>query len=1181
MQLSGVMFLGAAGRRVDFRVLGPLEVCLAGEAVDIGHPRQRAVLAVLLLDLGRVVPAYLLIDRVWGDDPPASVRNVLYGYVARLRTVIAGAADPGVTLARDYGGYRLQVRPEQVDLWRFRRLVTEAVQAHGDDGRGAGLLRQALNLWRGPALTGTESPWLNAMRRALESERFAAELDLNDMRLRQGEHAVLATELAGQAAAAPGDERLTGQLMLALWRSGRPSEALRCFDQARNYLADELGADPGPQLRALHEQILRADSGLAWPGQGSSHRAPVPHELPADVPGFGGRARELGQLDQLLLRPAGKEASSESAATTTSRTPVSAAVISAVSGTAGVGKTALALHWAHHAAGAFPDGQLYADLHGYDVVQPLSPADVLAGFLRALGADVPPSADERAARYRSLLAGRRMLIVLDNATTAEQVRPLLPGAPSCATIVTSRDALAGLVARDGAARLELDLLPLADATDLLRELIGPRADADPGATAELAVQCACLPLALRVSAELATARGEVPLASLVAELRDQRRRLDMLDAAGDPHTAVRAVFSWSYRNLDSDAARTFRLAGLYPGTDFDSYAVAALNGISQERAAQLVSVLARAHLLQPAGSARYGLHDLLRAYARELAAEEGQEQALTQLLDYYLFTAAAAMDIILPGERDRRPRIQAPLADIPALPDLAAARHWLDDERATLIALIGSAAEGAWLSQATQLAGILFRYLDYGSHYAEAAAIHDLICQAARRAGDPIAEAEALISLGVAEIRQGRHQQAAERHRRALALSRQAGYQAGIARALNNLGLACYRQGRYAEAADLYQQALTACHQVGDQASAANVLGNLAAISQRQGHDEQATGHLEQALPLFRDTGNRDGEATVLGMLADIGQRQDDCEQAVDYLQQALKLFGQTGNRDGEASAWHSLAEIDQRQHHYQQAVDHLQRALDLFRTTGNQHGETVALNGLGRAFLAAGQWENARLHYSAALGQAGQAGHTDEQAYAHNGLGDVYRAADDVPQARYHWQQALALYTKLGVPEASHVQAQLLNLEGLCRTSQDHASVTRSPSGGRRRAGRPAAARDRLAPRLPSPSRVPPRPAGPAVACPRPAYRARRTAPWYRPAKHTGHRAPPPAARAPRPLPPPQPLSGDPAVPRAADPARRRTRAAAAMSASSSWPWPPAGQSLLPWHRWLTTSTRNPRLAR
>ena len=1001
---------------------------MAGEVVDTGHPRQRAVLAVLLLDLGRVIPAQLLIDRVWGEDPPASVRNVLYGYVARLRAVIAGDADPDVALARGHGGYLLQARPEQLDLWRFRRLVAEAAQAPSEDGRGAGLLRQALALWRGPALAGTESPWLRAMRRMLESERLAAELDLNDIRLRQGEHNVLAIELAGQAAATPGDERLIGQLMLALWRTGQPSEALRSFEQARNYLARELGADPGPQLQALHQQILRGDDALALPVKGSHLRVPVPRELPADVAAFTGRAAELGQLDQLLM-PAGTKQTSRAAV---GRTPANAAVISAVSGTAGVGKTALALHWAHRVAGAFPDGQLYTDLHGYDAAQPLSPADALTGFLRALGvdgADIPSSQDERAARYRSLLAGKQMLIVLDNASTVEQVRPLLPGAATCATIVTSRDSLAGLVARDGATRLELDLLPLPDAVNLLRDLIGPRADAHPRAAAELAVRCARLPLALRVAAELAAARGEVALADLVAELGDQRRRLDLLDAAGDPRTAVRAVFSWSYRNLDSGAARAFRLMGLHPGAEFDSYAVAALTGTGQEHAAQLMSILTRAHLLQSAGSSRYAMHDLLRAYARELTAEEGQgeqQQALTQLLDYYLYTAADAMDIIMPGERHRRPRIPVPPAPVPVLADPAAARQWLDSERVNLVTLIRCAAEGTWPGQAVRLAATLFRYLDYGSHYAEAAVIHDFACRAARRTGDHVAEAEALNNLGVAELRQGRDQQAAEQHRQALALSRQVDNQTGAAAALNNLGIVHYHQGLYSEAADQYRQALTVFRAIGDQHSAASVLGNLAAISQRQGHDQQAAGYLEQALELFRDTGNLDGEATVLGMLADISQQHSEYEQAVAYLQQALELFGQTGNRDGEASALDSLAGIDQQQDHYQQAVEHLQRALELFRETGNQHGETVALNGLGRAFLAAGQNENARDYYSAALGKADQAGHAHEQACAHNGLGNVYLASGDMPQARHHWQQALALYTALGIPEADHVRAQL-----------------------------------------------------------------------------------------------------------------------------------------------------------
>ncbi|HEY0933602.1 MAG TPA: BTAD domain-containing putative transcriptional regulator, partial [Trebonia sp.] len=834
-----------------------------------------------------------------------------------------------VTLARRHGGYLLQARPERLDLHRFRRLVAEAVQC--DDERGAAILRQALALWHGPALAGADSSWLAAMRRTLESERLAAQLELNDIRMRQGEHNELVGELAGQAATGPADERLTGQLMLALWRSGRAAEALRCFEQAREYLAHELGADPGPQLQALHQQILRGDASLTLPDSGRGG-APAPRELPADVPAFTGRIPELDQLDQFLLPAAENTASGT-------------AVIAAVSGTAGVGKTALALHWAHRAAGLFPDGQLHVDLRGYDVAEPLSPAEVLARFLRALGvtgADIPSGQEERAARYRSLLAGRRMLVVLDNASTVDQVRPLLPGTATCATIVTSRDSLAGLVAREGAARLELDLFPLGDAVDLLRELVGSRADADPGAAAELAGYCARLPLALRVAAELAAARGQVALADLVTELSDQRRRLDLLNAGGDPRTAVRAVFSWSYRNLDPQAARAFRLLGLHPGVEFDRYAVAALTGAAAERAADLVSILSRAHLLQPAGSSRYGLHDLLRAYARELAAAQSRaerEHAVAQLLDCYLYTAAAAMDVIMPGERHRRPRIPAPPAPVPALADPAAARGWLDDERANLVALVRY-AEAAWPGRAIQLAATLFRYLDYGGHWAEAATVHDLARRAARRAGDHTAEAEALNNLGVAELRQGRNQQAEEWHRQALALSRRASYQSGAARALNNLGLVYYYQGRYAEAADRYQQALTESRELGDQESVAGVLGNLAVISQRQGHDEQAVGYLEQGLALFRETGNRNGEATTLGILADTEQRRGRYPQAATLLERALALFREGANRDGEASALDSLAGLDQRQGHYEHAAGHGQQALKLFRETGNRDGQ-------------------------------------------------------------------------------------------------------------------------------------------------------------------------------------------------------------------------------------------------
>ncbi len=398
-------------------------------------------------------------------------------------------------------------------------------------------------------------------------------------------------------------------------------------------------------------------------------------------------------------------------------------MILAIAGTAGVGKTALAVHWAHQVSDQFPDGQLYVNLHGYDSGQPLTAADVMAGFLRALGVpgqDIPAQEDERAARYRSLLAGRRMLVVLDNAYSAEQVHPLLPGTAACPALVTSRDSLAGLVARHGAARLDLDLLPLDDAVSLLRALIGRQVDAEPEAAWALAGRCCRLPLAMRVAAEFATARHDVPLADLVDELADQQQRLNLLDAAGDARTAVRPVFSWSYRHLDATAAGAFRLAGLHPGPDLDWYAAAALFGTTSMQARRTLRTLTRAHLIQPTMSGRYRMHDLLGAYARELAAscegESEQHEALSRLFDYYLYTAATAMEILFPADHQRRPRIARPATPIPPLTNPVAARAWLDTERASFVAIARFTAGDGWPAHATRLATIMFRYLDCGGH---------------------------------------------------------------------------------------------------------------------------------------------------------------------------------------------------------------------------------------------------------------------------------------------------------------------------------------------------------------------------------------------------------------------------------------------------------------------------------
>jgi tetratricopeptide (TPR) repeat protein len=701
-----------------------------------------------------------------------------------------------------------------------------------------------------------------------------------------------------------------------------------------------------------------------------------------------------------------------------------------------VGKTALAVHWAHQVAERFPDGQLYLNLRGYDPGQPMSPDAALATFLQVLGVpgpEIPADADERAVRYRSLLAGRRMLVLLDNAGSVDQVRPLLPASAGCMALVTSRDSLAGLVARDGAQRLDLDLLPLADATGLLRALIGDRATADAGSTLALAGQCSRLPLALRVAAERAIERPGTSLAGLVAELADEQRRLDLLDAGGDIRTAVRAVFSWSYRHLDPAAARAFRLAALHPGSDLDVYAAAALTGTTLEQVSDLLSQLARAYLIQPTGLpglGRYGLHDLLRAYARELAAaqdaDDERHAALTRLFDHYLHTAATAANTLYPADHHRRPRIPAPGSPVPPVATPADAQAWLDAERTGLVTVAAHTAAHGWPGHATRLAATLFRYLDTGGHFAEALTIHDCALRAAREIGDHGAEAEALISLGTVDLRQGRFRMAGDRLERSLVMFRAIGDKPGQSRALHNLGIIGLLQGAYPRAIGHLERAAALCHEAGDPYGEARALGNLGVIAVQQGRYQQAAGYHRQILAMFRATGDRSGEAHALISLGNLERRLGHYQQAAGYLEQGLVMFRAIGDRSGEGYALTDLGEVDLRRGHYGRAIGHHKQALSLFGETGNPGGQAKALNGLGEAFLEAGRAGEACLRHTDALRLASQIDDKYEQARAHDSLGRACQILGDPDQGRRHWEQALALYTRLGAPEADRIRAQL-----------------------------------------------------------------------------------------------------------------------------------------------------------
>jgi DNA-binding SARP family transcriptional activator len=603
-----------SSQSLEIRLLGPVEVYSQSRLVPAGPPQQRRLLAALAADTGRMVTVQALIDRVW-DEAPGGARHTLHVLITRLRGVLRDGDQTLARIVHRSGGYLLEIDPPQVDVHRFLALIASA---RGPDRPGQDrveMLRQARELWRGDPLADVPGQWAARTRDAWRQQYLEASLAWARAELSAGDPDAVIGPLIELAGDHPLVEPLAAVLMRALFSAGRAADALRHYTAVRERLAEQLGMDPSQELQATHRSILRGDPHQTPPPTATPPAAPprrVPAQLPADVAAFTGRAVEVAVVDALL---------SGHAETEGPKPEPTAVVITAVSGTAGVGKTALAVRCAHRAAGRFPDGQVYLNLRGYDPDQPVSAADALARLLHTLGvaaSDIPLDVDERAALYRTGIAGRRMLIVLDNAATVEQVRPLLPGTASCVVVVTSRAALAGLVAVHGAHRLDLDVLPAGDANSLLRQLIGERVDDEPLATSVLVERCARLPLALRVAAERATAHPADRLADLVAALDDPGRRLELLAAGGDPRAGVRAAFSWSYRRLPPDAAHIFRLAGRHPCQDLEAEDVAALDGTCACAARRSLALLADEHLVQPAGCGRYVMHDLLRAYAAGL-----------------------------------------------------------------------------------------------------------------------------------------------------------------------------------------------------------------------------------------------------------------------------------------------------------------------------------------------------------------------------------------------------------------------------------------------------------------------------------------------------------------------------------------------------------------------------------
>jgi DNA-binding SARP family transcriptional activator/tetratricopeptide (TPR) repeat protein len=865
--------------------------------------RQRALLATLALSAGRLVTIDALARGVWGEAPPAHIRGSLQTYVMRLRRLCGED-----TVVTEPDGYRLVVDPSRVDALRFLRTLDQAAAA-SEPGCRRELLTAALGAWGGTPLEGVGSPALTAEWGPLLTERylFAVEQRI-DLDAGIVPDARLIAELTDLVTQHPLRESLWERLVRVLARSGRRAEALARYAGLRALLADELGVEPGEDLRRLHAELLAADAG---PAVGAT----VPRQLPFDVAGFTGRGPELAELDRLP--------------------PGGASGIVVIEGTAGVGKTSLAVHWSHRVRDRFPGGQLFLDLRGHSAATPVTPDAALAGFLRALGnppETLPSTVEERSALLRSRLAGSRTLMLLDNARDADQVRPLLPG-PGNLVVVTSRNQLRGLVARDGARRIALRSFDDRDATALLAGSVGPqRLAAEPAAVAELVQLCGRLPLALALAGERASRFSGVSLAGIVEELRDQRLRLDTLRDPQDAGTDLRAAFSWSYKALRPAAARFFRLLGLHPGHGFSLSSAAALAGADLREARELADQLAAVHLLNQPSTDRYQFHDLLRVYAAELVETEttaaDRAAALRRLLDWYLATVAEATKIVRPDlltdDLTLDPAPVAPARFTQHEQTIA----WYTTERPALTALVGIAAAHGWTDHAWKLAWLLRGF------FAERHDRDDWITTA----------------------------------RTAVTATRDAGDNTGLQYSANNLGSAYLRTLQPDKALEALEEARAASETGDGTALAVAILSNLAGAYYVRAEYAEAERHALQAVRLARDHGQRTFVPHALLNVSASRIGLHDYDHAAEAAQAAHEAFAELGDRYHAALALGNVAEALVGAGRLGEAERAGVEALAELKELNADYGTIDVRITLGRLDRRTGRTEEARGHWAEAL---------------------------------------------------------------------------------------------------------------------------------------------------------------------------------------------------------------------
>ncbi len=1005
---------------MKFRVLGPVELWSAGEQCDLGSARARCVLAILLLTPRTIVPAETLIDRLWDTRPPPKARESLSVYITRLRASLRQAfedAEDEVRLTSRAQGYVLDIDPEAVDLHQFRRLrrQADALMGSGDYDHAAVLLREADGLWRGQALAGIRGDWVARMRDSLEEERRASILARVGCELKLGRHAGLVSELHRLLAQYPLDETFVAHQMTALYRSGRPGDALSLYRDTRARLASEQGTEPGPELAGLHQRILHRDPLLAGETAGSAGQLPVPVSLPDALPpetaDFVGRGHQLEQLT--VEQP-------------------DALQITVIEGMPGVGKTALAVRAARMVAGEYPDGAFYLNFHTHDPGYPALDSDeALHRLLRMLAVpatQIPDAIGERAALWRAQLSRRRAVVILDDVARLDQVRPLLPAAGRSLILITARRRLPDLA---GSRTLPLDVLSVDDAVALFTRIAGPDLTASPGQVAEAVGLCGRLPLAIQLTAGRLAQSNPPGLADLVDELSQSPVRPDGAGAAGPE---VMTAFDLSYTALEPDHQRFFRRLGMNPGAQVRLQAAAALAGGTHAEAEKALAALLDHHLLARGPAGEYRFHDLIRGYAAVRAARDDPEperrQAIGRLLDFYLHTADRADRVLHPFRHRMAVSVTRPPAASPPLGTRQDAEGWLEAEWRNILQLAQYAGRHEWKRQCADLVHVLACFVDIRAYWDEAIDAHTMALQASRDLADPARVAQAALELSVMSQQTGRHDAALPLAEEAAAIYRSSGDRRGEAGALDQVGMAHQRAARFREALAYFQEARALYRDAGDQHGLAGTLGHSGIACWQLGRHQDAIDHLQDALSLYREVGDRRGEAKTLNNLGKMQLSRGYHRDALEQYQESLEIFREIGGAQNQAILHHNIGSVYHYKGSYAEGLAACRKALAIYRSIGDLPDEADVLNDIGAIYHSAECNDEALVYHQKARAIAEEIGNLSEQAISLRRIADVNYGSGRYGEALDNYHAALRMARETGDP---YEEAKVL--EGIAET--------------------------------------------------------------------------------------------------------------------------------------------------